>query len=152
MMEELKEIYFDIQNKNLLLDSMNLEAFNIGGEVINNIFQTIENEMIMDTFLSKTEEVIPFKGGLPKTPLIVGLAGVLPDSINNLVSKFVGYQSKSAKHLTEFIENTRDEFDDIDYRIRGITCESEFLFNVLEFQFLLACTLKIVIKVPNLIS
>jgi len=103
MIEELKEIYFDIQNKSLLLDLINLEAFNFGSEVINNIFQTIENEMIMDTFLSKTEEVIPFKGGLPKTPLIVGLAGVLPDSINNLVSKFVGYQSKAVKAMSLII-------------------------------------------------
>ena len=86
---------------------MNLEAFNFGSEVINNLLQTIENEMIMDTFLNKTKEVIPFKGGLPKTPLIVGLAGVLPDSINNLVSKFVGYQSKPAKQLNGIIEEIK---------------------------------------------
>ena len=108
-MEELKEIYFDIQNKSLLLDLIDLEAFSFGDEIINNCLQTIENEMIMDTFSSKTKEVIPFEGGLPETPLIVGLTGVLPDSINNLVSKFVGYQSKPAKQLNGIIEEIKGE-------------------------------------------
>jgi hypothetical protein len=58
MMEELKEIYFDFQNKSLLLDSMNLEAFNFGDEIINNLLQTIENEMIMNTFLNNIENNI----------------------------------------------------------------------------------------------
>ena len=95
-----------------------LNEISFGFEIVENLFQIIENEMIMNSFLRsiekpKVEDVVPFIGGLPQIPLIVGLAGFLPDDINNLISKFAGYQSKSSKKLTEVIEElNRKEFYD----------------------------------------
>jgi hypothetical protein len=91
-----------------------LKEIIFGIEIVENLFEVIENEMIMDSFLRsvekpKIEDVVPFRGGLPQMPLIVGLAGVLPDGINNLISKFVGYQSKPAKQLTGIIEEIKGE-------------------------------------------
>ena len=45
-------------------------------------------------------------------PLIVGLAGVLPDGINNLISKFVGYQSK----IAESIKKTMSYFESVRHK------------------------------------
>ena len=73
--------------------------------------------------IEELREVIPFKGGLPEAPLVVGLLGIVPNSINNLISKFVGYQSKVARDLKETIESIKqkefnkcDEYDDINAR------------------------------------
>ena len=91
-----------------------LKEIMFGIEIVRNLFQIIENEMIMNSFLSniekiKVESVVPFRGGLPQLPLIVGLAGVLPDGINNLISKFVGYQNKPVKQLIGIIEEIKME-------------------------------------------
>ena len=67
-----------------------LKEINLNIVVIENLFKMIENEMVEDTFLSKIVDMTPFKGGLPKVPLIVGLIFGVPDKINNLISKFVG--------------------------------------------------------------
>ena len=89
-----------------------LKEIIFGLEIVENLFKIIENEMVMDSFLrsiekSKVEDVVPFRGGLPQRPLSVGLAGALPDGINNLISKFVGYQSKPAKELNETFEGIK---------------------------------------------
>jgi hypothetical protein len=60
-----------------------LKEINLKIEVIKNLFQQIEN--------MKIRESVPFLGGLPKTPLFVGLIRKVPDNINNLISKFVGF-------------------------------------------------------------
>jgi hypothetical protein len=85
-----------------------LKEIIFGFEIVENLFQMIENEMIMDSFLRsiekpKVEDVVPFRGGLPQMPLIVGLAGALPDGVNNLISKFVGYQSKAVTAMKQVI-------------------------------------------------
>ena len=66
----------------------------------------IEVEVIEKLFkeLERISEPVPFKGGLPQFPLVVGLVGKLPDSVNNIISKFIGYQSKPAKQLIRIIE------------------------------------------------
>ena len=51
------------------------------------------------TVLSKVDDITPFKGGLAQTPIIVGLIGKVNDNVNNLISKFVGYQSKAVKEM-----------------------------------------------------
>ena len=97
MARELKEINFD---------KINFET-----EVINNLFQQIENKMIIKSFLkNQKEEVVHFKGGLPQVPLIVGLVGKVPDHINNLISKFVGFQSKVAKRINEAVIRYKHAF------------------------------------------
>ena len=50
-----------------------------------------------------------FKGGLPELPLIVALAHELPDSVNNLVWKFVGCESKAMKELKITIANIKND-------------------------------------------
>ena len=111
MARELKEINFD---------KINFET-----EVINNLFQQIENKMIIKSFLrNKKEEVVPFKGGLPQVPLIVGLVGKVPDNINNLISKFVGYQSK----IAESIKKTMSYFESVRHKtFRGYKDFGEFV-------------------------
>ena len=47
------------------------------------------------------EDMTPFKGGLPALPRIVGLIGKLPNGVNNLISGFIGFQSKVAKEIEE---------------------------------------------------
>ena len=78
---------------------MELKEIKIEFEVIENLFKQIE----------RINEPVPFKGGLPQLPLVVGLVGKMPDSVNNLISKFVGYQSKPARQLTKIIEKMRPE-------------------------------------------
>ena len=48
---------------------------------------------------SELKDIIPFKGGLPQVPLVVGLVGKVPDHINNLISKFVGFEKRVFKEL-----------------------------------------------------
>ena len=63
--------------------------------------------MFIKRFLGKREEVVPFKGGLPRVPLVVGLIGKLPSGINNLIAKFIGFQSKPATELKSLIESAQ---------------------------------------------
>ena len=83
------------------LKEINFDRINFETEVINNLFQKIER------LLSKREEVVPFKGGLPRVPLVVGLIGKLPSGINNLIAKFIGFQSKPATELKSLIESAQ---------------------------------------------
>ena len=76
------------------LMKMKLKEIKLEVEVIENIFKQLE----------RIKKPVPFKGGLSQFPLVVGLVGKIPDSINNLVSKFVGYKSKPTRQLTEIIE------------------------------------------------
>jgi hypothetical protein len=49
---------------------------------------------------NELKEIIPFKGGRPKNPLIVGLVwSVLPDDVNNLISKYVGVKNRAFENL-----------------------------------------------------
>jgi hypothetical protein len=62
-------------------------------------------------------------------PVVVGLAGVLPEGVNNLIWGFVGFQSKATKELKEHFEKHRDygerwlrgmvdpNFDEVRYRL-----------------------------------
>jgi hypothetical protein len=50
--------------------------------------------MIYFTSLEKNQKLkqVPVKGGLPQVPLIVGLIRKVPNGINNLIAKCVGFQ------------------------------------------------------------
>jgi hypothetical protein len=64
-----------------------------------------------------------------KSPVVVGLAGVLPEGVNTLIWRFVGFQSKATKELKEHFEKHRDygerwlrgmvdpNFDEVRYRL-----------------------------------
>ena len=78
---------------------MELKEIKIEFEVIENMFEQLE----------RIRKPVPFKGGLSQFPLVVGLVSKIPDSVNNLISKFVGYQSKPARQLTKIIEKMKPE-------------------------------------------
>ena len=72
---------------------MKLKEIKLEVEIIENLFKQLE----------RISEPVLFKGGLPQFPLVVGLVDKLPDSVNNIISNFIGYQSKPAKQLTGII-------------------------------------------------
>ena len=44
---------------------------------------------------------------MPQVPLVVGLAGKIPDGVNNLIATFVGFQSKPAKEINKKVTHLR---------------------------------------------
>ena len=78
---------------------MKVKEIKLEVEVIENMFKQLE----------RVKKPVPFKGGLSQFPLVVGLVSKIPDSVNNLISKFVGYKSKPARQLTRIIEQMKPE-------------------------------------------
>jgi hypothetical protein len=106
-----------------------LKEISFKSQAIEDLFQELEK--IKE---HEFKDVTPFKGGLSQVPLVVGLVGKLPDGINNLISKFVGLQSKAVKELKEHFEKHRDygerwlrgmvdpNFDEVRYRLWCVHC------------------------------
>jgi hypothetical protein len=94
ILTQVKQEYVK-QIKNVEDDSINK---------ITNLFQQLENIKIQEI-----KEIAPFKGGLPHMPLVVSLIGKLPDNVNNLISKFVGYQSKPVVQLINIVDEIKQD-------------------------------------------
>lgn len=65
-----------------------LKEISFKSQAIEELFQELEK-------IKKLKQV-PFKGGLPHVPLVVGLAGKIPNGINNLIAKFIGVKPHPA--------------------------------------------------------
>ena len=95
-----------------------LKEINLNIEVIKNLFRMFEN---------KKMDMTPFKGGLPKVPLIVGLIFGVPDNINNLISKFVLVKPLKfmkemkfyIRHHNRHLREQRQFFYDLGFEVEG---------------------------------
>ena len=82
------------------------------------------------------EDMTPFKGGLPELPRVVGLICKLPDGVNNLISKFLGFERRLVKQI-KFYMNRPLFFECLfEYSWwRAKNAPNELLHRVMEHKF-----------------
>ena len=89
---------------------MKLRDIKLETNVIETLFQELET-LFQNLKKTRQPKLVPFKGGLSQLPLVVGLICRLPDSVNNLISKFVGFQSKPVKEIQQTIHRSSRYFE-----------------------------------------